>query len=81
MPFLNSISGKNDNDTSLELHTDTYPSYRQIPTFGRDTIQRFRCNVSELKKMAAQDFEDLLQVDFKSPLFASLNSLIEYLFF
>ena len=80
MPFLNSISGKNENDT-LELHTDTYPSYHQIPTFGHDTIRRFRCNVSELKKMAARDFEDLLQVDFKSPLFTSLNSLTEYLFF
>jgi len=37
-------------------------SFRQIPTFGRDTIRKFRSNVSELKKMAARDFEDLLQV-------------------
>jgi hypothetical protein len=36
--------------------------YREIGTFGRDTIRKFRCNVSELKKMAARDFEDLLQV-------------------
>src|SRR5882757_2085422 len=26
-------------------------SYREVPTFGRDTIQRFRSNVSKLKKM------------------------------
>ena len=37
-------------------------SFRQVPTFGRDTICRFRKNVSELKKMAARDFEDVLQV-------------------
>ncbi|KAF5314748.1 hypothetical protein D9611_007063 [Ephemerocybe angulata] len=35
--------------------------YRQIPTFGRDTIRRFRNNVSEMKQLAARDFEDLLQ--------------------
>ncbi|KAF8835853.1 hypothetical protein BDN67DRAFT_992306 [Paxillus ammoniavirescens] len=35
--------------------------YRQVPTFGRDTVRRFRRNVSEMKKMAARDFEDLLQ--------------------
>ena len=40
----------------------TSTRYRQVPTFGRDTIRRFRDNCSELKKMAARDFEDLLQV-------------------
>jgi len=37
-------------------------SFRQVPSFGRDTIRRFSSNVSELKKLAAHDFEDLLQV-------------------
>ena len=36
--------------------------YRQVPSFGRDTIRRFSRNVSELKRMAVRDFEDLLQV-------------------
>jgi hypothetical protein len=36
--------------------------YRAVPTFGRDTIQQFRNNVSEMKQLAARDFEDLLQV-------------------
>ena len=36
--------------------------YRQIPLFGRDTIRRFSRNSSEMKRMAARDFEDLLQV-------------------
>lgn len=36
--------------------------YRQVPTFGRDTIRKFSANCSEMKKMAARDFEDLLQV-------------------
>ncbi|KAG6915127.1 hypothetical protein DXG01_013116 [Tephrocybe rancida] len=31
------------------------------PHLGRDTIQRFSKNASELKKMAARDYEDLLQ--------------------
>ncbi|KAI0038496.1 hypothetical protein FA95DRAFT_1505601, partial [Auriscalpium vulgare] len=36
--------------------------YRQMPTFGRDTIRKFSDNVSEMKKLAARDFEDMLQV-------------------
>ncbi|KAF8193727.1 hypothetical protein BJ912DRAFT_901526 [Pholiota molesta] len=35
--------------------------YRQISTFGRDTIRKFNNNVSGMKKLAARDFEDLLQ--------------------
>ncbi|KAG6906039.1 hypothetical protein DXG01_016189 [Tephrocybe rancida] len=35
--------------------------FRAIPTFGRDTIRRFTNNASELKKMAAHNYEDLLQ--------------------
>jgi len=37
-------------------------SFRSIPTFGSSTIQRFATNASEMKKLAAHDFEDLLQV-------------------
>jgi hypothetical protein len=37
-----------------------------MPTFGRDTIRRFRNNVSEMKQLAARDYEDLLQVSFVS---------------
>jgi hypothetical protein len=33
-----------------------------MPTFGSSTIRRFSENVSEMKKMAARDFEDMLQV-------------------
>ncbi|KAH9854399.1 hypothetical protein C2E23DRAFT_726443 [Lenzites betulinus] len=35
--------------------------FRQVPIFGRDTIRRFSGNVSEMKQMAARDFEDALQ--------------------
>ena len=35
--------------------------YRQIPRFGTDTIRRFVANASEMKKLGARDFEDLLQ--------------------
>jgi hypothetical protein len=36
--------------------------YRQVPTFGRSTIRHFSENASGMKKLAARDFEDLLQV-------------------
>lgn len=36
--------------------------YRWVPTFGSDTIRKFTTNASEMKKLAARDFEDLLQV-------------------
>ncbi|KAF4601473.1 hypothetical protein EYR40_004841 [Pleurotus pulmonarius] len=36
-------------------------SYRAIPTFGKSTIRRFADNVSSMKKLAARNFEDILQ--------------------
>ncbi|KAJ3557352.1 hypothetical protein NP233_g11763 [Leucocoprinus birnbaumii] len=35
--------------------------YRQTPTFGSGTIRKFSANASEMKKLPARDFEDLLQ--------------------
>ncbi|RDB26818.1 hypothetical protein Hypma_005389 [Hypsizygus marmoreus] len=35
--------------------------FRQVPTFGRDTIRRFSSNASDLSHMAARDYEDFLQ--------------------
>ena len=40
--------------------------YRQVPTFGRSTIRRFSENASGMKKLAARNFEDLLQVRLQS---------------
>ncbi|KAG6825349.1 hypothetical protein H0H92_004011 [Tricholoma furcatifolium] len=37
-------------------------SFRVVPPFGADTIRKFGKKVSELKKMAARDYEDILQV-------------------
>ena len=39
-----------------------------MPTFGSSTIRCFATNASEMKKLAAHDFEDLLQVSRKSGL-------------
>jgi hypothetical protein len=36
--------------------------FRLVPTFGRSTIRRFSTNASEMKKLAARNYEDLLQV-------------------
>ncbi|KAI0323247.1 hypothetical protein GY45DRAFT_1264953, partial [Cubamyces sp. BRFM 1775] len=35
--------------------------YSKVPTFGRNTIRKFGANVSGFKKLAARDYEDLLQ--------------------
>jgi hypothetical protein len=37
-------------------------SYRLVSPFGRSTIRKFSSDVSGMKKLAARDFEDLLQV-------------------
>ena len=39
-----------------------------MPMFGSSTIRRFATNASEMKKLAACDFEDLLHVSHKSGL-------------
>lgn len=36
--------------------------YRQVPPFGKGVIRRFTGNASAMRKLAARDFEDLLQV-------------------
>jgi hypothetical protein len=41
---------------------DLNKRYRQVPPFGRGTIRRFTGNPSAMRKLAARDFEDLLQV-------------------
>ena len=43
--------------------------FRMVPTFGKDTIRKFSNNVSEMKKLAAWDFEDILQVGTSSQIF------------
>jgi hypothetical protein len=37
-------------------------SFRQISSFGSSTIRQFTHNVADMKKLAARDFEDILQV-------------------
>jgi hypothetical protein len=37
-------------------------SFRQIASFGGSTICLFKHNVADMKKLAARDFEDILQV-------------------
>jgi hypothetical protein len=38
------------------------PRFRLITSFGKDKIRRFSNNASQMKKLAAHNFEDLLQV-------------------
>jgi hypothetical protein len=55
-----------DGTSSLLLAIENYfpvtTRFRAVPTFGSSTIRRFATNASEMKKLAARDFEDLLQV-------------------
>jgi hypothetical protein len=46
----------------LMLVTDCFIRFQLVPTFGRSTIRRFAANASEMKKLAARNYEDLLQV-------------------
>lgn len=39
-------------------------SFRQIVSFPPETIRKFGHNVSEMKKLAGRDWEDILQVSF-----------------
>lgn len=36
--------------------------YHTCPPFGQDTIRRFTGSVSNMANLAAQDYEDMLQV-------------------
>ena len=47
---------------SLIHRLNIYIKFRDVPTFGRGTIRRFADNVSDMKKLAGRDFEDILQV-------------------
>ncbi|KAJ7055705.1 hypothetical protein C8F01DRAFT_444509 [Mycena amicta] len=57
--------------------------FRRVPTFGRMTIRRFHRSVSEMKKMAARDFEDILQclLPVAEGLFEEHDALIQRLIF
>jgi hypothetical protein len=54
MRILHAIGG----DTVQDLNG----RYRQVSPFGKGTIRRFTGNPSAMRKLAARDFEDLLQV-------------------
>jgi hypothetical protein len=45
-----------------ERYVNNVIRFRLVPTFGQSTIRQFGNNASEMKKMAARNFEDLLQV-------------------
>nr|GAT47145.1 predicted protein [Mycena chlorophos] len=57
--------------------------FRQIETFGRGTIRGFRRSVSDMKYVAARDFEDILQciLPVIDGLFPAHQSLVDKLCF
>jgi len=61
---------------SLTHGLNPYYRFRDIPTFGRGTIRCFANNVSDMKKLAGRDFEDILQVGPIVMTFIRCNHLI-----
>ncbi|KAF7317520.1 hypothetical protein MKEN_00838600 [Mycena kentingensis (nom. inval.)] len=57
--------------------------FRQISAFGRSTIRKFHKNVSEMKKLAGRDFEDILQclLPVCEGLFGEFDVLVQKLVF
>ncbi|KZV98181.1 hypothetical protein EXIGLDRAFT_607198 [Exidia glandulosa HHB12029] len=58
--------------------------FRQMSTFGRSTIRKFHNNVSDMKRLGARDFEDILQCSiaaFDGLLPGELNDLFMDLLF
>ena len=49
--------------------------FRLIPTFGWSTIRRFSTNTSEMKKLAARNYEDILQVGISLTIESKLTGL------
>lgn len=47
-------------DKQLLIEFDS--RFSQVPPFGRDTIRYFGDNVSGMKKFAARNWEDIIQV-------------------
>ena len=53
--------------------------YCEISTFGCGTIRKFATNSSEMKKLAARDFEDLLQV--RSRVYLSIKLFVDLILY
>jgi hypothetical protein len=58
--YVDSISGQTTSPQYSRL--TSYTRFHLIPTFGRSTIRKFHTNTSEMKRLAARNFEDILQV-------------------
>lgn len=75
--LMSLIAGMNNSDwfsSALTQALGVLPtSYWQVPTFGSDTIWKFSTNVSELKKLVAPDYKDLLQVSLDSIFISTTN--------
>ncbi|KAH6869013.1 hypothetical protein BKA70DRAFT_1452213 [Coprinopsis sp. MPI-PUGE-AT-0042] len=67
-----------------DLVSELDERYRQMPSFGHDTIRKFSKNASECKRRAARDYKDLLQCSiavFEGPLPPPHNDIVMELLF
>ncbi|KAG2004882.1 hypothetical protein CC2G_007810 [Coprinopsis cinerea AmutBmut pab1-1] len=44
-------------------------NYRAVPTYGRNTIRRFPKRVSDMRKLAGRDYEDIIQLPVSTAFF------------
>ena len=66
-------------DHRYAFHRRSHPHRLQdIPTFGVDTIRKFANDVSAMRKLAARDFEDILQVSIQRSKPISNNRLTDH---
>ena len=72
---MNSITGTFSSSTYDNTACSPELSFRQISSFGASTIRRFTHNVADMKKLAARDFEDILQVSSRRPVLTLHHSL------
>ena len=72
---MNSITGTFSSSTYDNSACSPELSFRQISSFGASTIRRFTHNVADMKKLAARDFEDILQVSSRRPVLTLHHSL------
>ena len=59
---MNWIDGKQCSKYQKAGYTYISIRFQEVPPFGVDRIRKIRSNQSELKKMTAYDYEDMLQV-------------------
>ena len=74
--LVTELDRRYNNFTPVKKTPDEIIRFRLVPTFGRSTIRHFSSNASEMKKLAARNYEDLLQVRMQLTCTTQLTTLL-----